>query len=207
MFKIGQLACLLCALLVSSLSHADGTASLRKFYDETHAMTANFHQVVTDAKGRKMQEVRGEMLLKRPNQFRWDYKKPFEQQIISDGKQVWLYDTELAQVTIRPLSKALGSSPAALLSGDDDLDKSFVMRDFNKPDGFSWVSVVPKVNETGFDKIAVAFNKDDLLQEMDLVDSFGQRTRIVFSNQVQNPVIPAKTFLFNVPKGVDVVGE
>ncbi len=65
------------------------------------------------------------MQLKRPNKFRWDYNKPYEQQIISDGKQVWLYDTELAQVTVRELSKALGSSPAALLAGDDTLDKSF----------------------------------------------------------------------------------
>ncbi len=204
MFKFLMLSI---SLLFSSTCFADGSANLRKFYDETHAMTAHFHQTVTDKKGRKIQEVQGEMQLKRPNQFRWDYKKPFEQQIISDGKQVWLYDTELAQVTVRPLSKALGSSPAALLSGDDNIDDSFVMRDFNKQDKLEWVAVVPKVNETGFDQISLGFNKDHLLQEMELIDSFGQQTKIVFSKQVQNPVLPNKTFLFTTPKNVDVVGE
>lgn len=170
-------------------------------------MQANFHQVVTDSKGRKVQEVRGEMQMKRPNKFRWDYQKPFEQQIISDGKQVWLYDTELAQVTVRALDKVLGTSPAGLLAGDDDVDTNFVLRDFNKQDQLEWVAVVPKVNETGFSKINLAFNKEQILQEMELVDSFGQQTRIVFSAQKQNPNIPAKTFLFKTPKNVDVVGE
>lgn len=170
-------------------------------------MQAKFHQVVTDSKGRKIQEVRGEMQMKRPNKFRWDYQKPYEQQIISDGKQVWLYDTDLSQVTVRTLDKALGGSPAALLAGDEDLDTNYVLRDFNKQDKLEWVAVVPKTNETGFSKINLAFNKDQLLQEMELVDSFGQQTRIIFSEQKQNPNIPAKTFLFQTPKNVDVVGE
>jgi outer membrane lipoprotein carrier protein len=169
-------------------------------------MSANFYQVVTDKRGKKIQEVYGEMQLKRPNKFRWNYNKPFEQQIISDGKKVWLYDTELAQVSVRELSKALGSSPAALLAGDDNLDKNFKLMNAPRKDGLDWVSTNPKDSDSGFNKISLAF-KGDVLQEMDMIDSFGHQTKIVFSNIVHNPVIEAKSFLFKPPKGVDVVGE
>jgi len=195
------------ALLYATTSAAGGTDSLRRFYHETQSMTAKFHQLVTDSKGRKVQEVDGEMQLKRPNQFRWDYRKPFEQQIVSDGKQVWLYDAELAQVTVSAISKALGSSPAALLSGADELDKRFTMEDMAQANGLEWVRVTPKSNETGFNLIELGFNQNHLLQEMKLVDSFGQHTDILFSQQIQNPNIALNTFLFKVPKGVDVVGE
>ncbi|NOU24558.1 MAG: outer membrane lipoprotein chaperone LolA [Methylotenera sp.] len=193
-------------LALPLLAQADGIASLRKFYNETHALSANFYQVVTDRQGKKIQEVYGEMQLKRPNKFRWDYNKPYEQQIISDGKQVWLYDTELAQVSVRELSKTLGSSPAALLAGDDSLDKNFKLVNAVSKDGLDWVTTNPKDSDTGFNKISLAF-KNDVLYEMDMVDSFGHQTKIVFSNLVHNPIIEAKTFLFKPPKGVDVVGE
>lgn len=202
-----QWIAVLFGLVFATTCVAGGSDSLRAFYDQTHAMTADFHQVVTDSKGRKVQEVNGKMLIKRPNQFRWDYHQPFAQEIVSDGKQVWLYDVELEQVTVNAISKALSSSPAALLSGDADVDKNFILRDFNKPDGLAWVSVVPKSNDTGFNKIELAFNAQNLLQEMQLEDSFGQFTTIKFGHQIQNPQIKNETFSFKVPKGVDVVGE
>ncbi len=193
-------------LMLPLVVKADGVASLRNFYNQTHAMRANFYQVVTDKQGRKVQEVNGEMQLKRPNKFRWDYNKPYEQQIISDGKQVWLYDTELAQVTVRELGKALGSSPAALLAGDDSLEKGFKLSNIDRKDNLDWVSAEPKDKDSGFEKILLGF-KDDKLQEMELVDSFGHKTQIVFNDLEHNPVINGKTFLFKPPKGVDVVGE
>ncbi|MES2181032.1 MAG: outer membrane lipoprotein chaperone LolA [Pseudomonadota bacterium] len=193
-------------VLMPLMVKADGISSLKNFYDKTHAMRADFYQVVTDRQGRKIQEVYGEMQLKRPNKFRWDYNKPYEQQIISDGNQVWLYDTELAQVTVRALSKALGSSPAALLAGGDSLDKNFKLVNMVQKDNLDWVSANPKDKETGFEKISLAF-KDNVLQEMDLVDSFGHQTQIIFSKVVLNPMLADKLFLFKVPKGVDVVGE
>lgn len=199
-------ALLSCLLILPLAALADGVSSLKKFYNETHAIKASFHQIVTDKQGQKIQEVYGEMQLKRPNKFRWDYNKPYEQQIISDGKQVWLYDTELAQVSVRELSKALGSSPAALLAGDDSLDKNFRLVNAYRKDGFDWVSTNPKDSDTGFNKISLAF-KGDVIQEMDMIDSFGHQTKIVFSNVIHNPVIESKTFLFKPPQGVDVVGE
>ena len=201
--KAGLLACM---MMLPALAQADGVASLKKFYAETRAVRANFYQIVTDKQGRKVQEVYGQMQLQRPNKFRWDYDKPFEQQIISDGKQVWLYDTELAQVTVRELSKALGSSPAALLAGDDNLEKNFKLVNAYRKDNLDWVSTNPKDTDSGFNKISLGF-KADKLQEMDLVDTFGHQTRIVFSKMENNPVLEAKDFLFKPPKGVDVVGE
>ena len=201
--KLGLLACMLMFPLVGL---ADGVSSLKKFYAETHAMRADFYQIVTDKQGRKVQEVYGKMQLERPNKFRWDYNKPFEQQIISDGTQVWLYDTELAQVTVRELSKALGSSPAALLAGESSLDKNFKLINAYRKDNLDWVSTNPKDSDSGFSKISLGF-KSDQLQAMDLVDTFGHQTRIVFSKIEQNPSLDAKAFLFKPPKGVDVVGE
>ena len=193
-------------LILPLVAQADGVSSLKKFYNETQTVQADFHQVVTDKQGRKIQEVYGEMHMKRPNKFRWDYNKPYEQQIISDGKQVWLYDTELAQVSVRELSKALGSSPAALLAGSDSLDKNFRLVNAYRKDGLDWVSTNPKDTDTGFNKISLGF-KNDVIQEMDMIDSFGHLTKILFSKVVHNPVIEPKTFLFQPPKGVDVVGE
>lgn len=210
MYKIKTImlsfALMLPLALSAPIAQADGISSLKNFYAKTNAMRANFYQIVTDRQGQKIQEVYGEMQLKRPNMFRWDYNKPFEQQIISDGKQVWLYDTELAQVTVRALSKALGSSPAALLAGGESLDQNFKLMNLPAKDNLEWVSANPNDADSGFEKISLGF-KNGLLQEMKLVDTFGHQTKIVFSKQLQNPVIDTKTFLFKPPKGVDVVGE
>ena len=205
MYKI-KAVILVCMLAMPLLALADGIASLKKFYKETHAMRADFYQLVTNRKGQKIQEVSGQMQLQRPNKFRWDYKKPFEQQIISDGTSVWLYDPELAQVTVRELSKALGASPAALLAGEDSLDKNFKLVTAYRKGNLEWVSTNPKDSEAGFSKISLGF-KGELLQEMDMIDSFGHQTKIVFSNLQHNPAIEAKACLFKPPKGVDVVGE
>lgn len=201
--KLGLVACMLLFPLVGI---ADGVSSLKKFYAETHAMRADFYQIVTDKQGRKVQEVYGQMQLERPNKFRWDYNKPFEQQIISDGKKVWLYDTDLAQVTVRELSKALGSSPAALLAGESGLETNFKLINAYRKDNLDWVSTSPKDADSGFNKISLGF-KSEQLQAMDLVDTFGHQTRIVFSKIEHNPSLDAKAFLFKPPKGVDVVGE
>lgn len=197
---------LLPLLLAAQTASADGMASVKAFYEQTKSVRANFHQVVTDKQGRKVQEVDGEMQLLRPNKFRWDYRKPYEQQIISDGNQVWLYDTELAQVTVRSLDKSIGSSPAALLAGGAAIDKTFKL--INAPDkgALEWVNAIPKDKESGFEMILMGFNGNQI-QEMSLVDSFGHTTKIVFSQVEVNLQLGEKNFLFNPPKGVDVVGE
>jgi len=201
------LPCLLLPLLLAvQTANADGMSSVKVFYEQTKSVRAKFHQVVTDKQGRKVQEVDGEMQLMRPNKFRWDYQKPYEQQIISDGSQVWLYDMELAQVTVRTLDKSIGSSPAALLAGGAAIDKSFKLINAVRKDSLEWVSAIPKDKESGFSIILMGF-KDNKIQEMSLIDSFGHTTKIIFSQVEVNPSLEEKSFLFKPPQGVDVVGE
>ena len=192
--------------LFSHLAIADGVTSLRDFFNNTSTMRAQFRQVVNDNKGRKVQEVEGTMQLQRPNKFRWDYKKPYEQQIVSDGKQVFLFDTELQQVTIRDLSKTLGSSPAAMLAGGDAVEKSFTLKNAARKDGLIWVLAIPKDKESGFERVLLGF-KAGKLRKMELYDSFNHTTNITFNEVERNPVLQDSTFLFTPPKGVDVVGE
>ena len=193
-------------LLLSNSALADGVSSLRDFFNNTTTMRAQFSQVVNDNQGRKVQEVEGTMQLQRPNKFRWDYKKPYEQQIVSDGKQVFLFDTELQQVTIRELSKTLGSSPAALLAGGDAVEKSFTLKNATRKDGLTWVLALPKDKESGFDRVLLGF-KADKLRKMELYDSFNHITHITFNDVERNPTLQDATFLFTPPEGVDVVGE
>lgn len=193
-------------LLFSPLVWADGVSSLRDYFNNTNTMRAQFSQIVNDKQGRKVQEVEGTMQLQRPNKFRWDYKKPYEQQIVSDGKQVFLFDTELEQVTIRDLSKTLGSSPAAMLAGGEAVEKSFTLKNATRKDDLAWVLALPKDKESGFERVLLGF-KAEKLRKMEIYDSFNHITRITFDNVERNPTLKDSTFLFVPPKGVDVVGE
>jgi len=198
-------ACLLC----STAAMADGVSSLKNFYRDTNAMRAGFHQEVKDGQGNMVQEVEGAMQLQRPNKFRWDYNKPYEQQIISDGKEVFLLDTELEQVTIRTLNQALGMSPAALLAGGQGVEDNFTLENVERSDSDSnveWVQAIPKAEDGGFEKIFLGFENDEL-RFMEMIDSFNHLTYIAFSNVERNPDLALETFLFKMPEGVDVVGE
>lgn len=190
----------------ANFAMADGVSSLRDFFTTTTTMRAQFSQVVNDKQGRKEQEVEGTMQLQRPNKFRWDYKKPYEQQIVSDGKDVFLYDTELQQVSVRQLSKTLGSSPAAMLAGGENVEKSFTLKNATRKDGLVWVLALPKNKESGFERVLLGF-KADKLRKMEIYDSFNHITHITFDEVERNPKLEDATFLFTPPKGVDVVGE
>jgi len=193
-------------MFMAIIAKADGVSSLRDFFMNTHSMRAQFRQEVFDQQGQKLQQVEGSMQLQRPNKFRWDYKKPYEQQIISDGKQVFLYDAELQQVTVSDLSKALGSSPAAMLAGGEAVEKSFILKNAARKDDLTWVLALPKNKDSGFERIILGF-KDGQLRKMELYDSFSHVTHILFSQVERNPVLALESFLFTPPKGVDVVGE
>lgn len=197
---------LLCSLLLSVSVHADEVQSFRNFFQHTTSMRAKFHQTVVDNLGRKVQEVSGSMQLQRPGRFRWDYDAPYVQLIVGDGKKVWLFDPDLNQVTVRPLDKMLGSSPAALLAGNQDIDKTFTLRDAGKQGDLAWVEAIPKAKDTGFERIMLGF-KGGMLQEMELRDSFSQITVIEFSGQQVNAKLDAKAFVFSPPQGADVLSE
>lgn len=185
---------------------ADGIERLKEFFQSTTSMRALFHQTVLDSKGRKVQEVNGSMQLQRPGKFHWDYYKPYLQLIVGDGEKVWLYDPELNQVSVRTLDKALGSSPAALLAGDKEIEKTFVLKNEGLQDGLEWVSATPKNTESGFERVLLGF-KESQLQEMELHDNFGHITVIEFLKLERNPKLEPQSFHFVPPAGADVVGE
>lgn len=194
------------SLSVPSFAHAGGVDSLRTFFQTTQSLRADFQQTVVDNQGRKVQEVTGTMRLQRPGKFRWDYNKPYVQVIVGDGARVWLYDPELSQVTVRSLDKALGNTPAALLAGSKEMEKSFTLKDEGRQDDLDWVQATPKTPESGFEKVFLGF-RNDRLQEMELHDSFGHMTVIEFSKLETNPKLSPEAFRFVPPAGADVVGE
>lgn len=193
--------------LVSPVTHAGpGREQLEGFFREVKTVKADFSQTVLDAGSTVVQESGGRMVIKRPNKFRWDYERPYEQIIVGDGTRLWLYDVDLEQVTVKPLETALGSSPAALLSGNQPLEQSFEIVELGSRGGQDWVELTPKREDATFERMLLAFDEHDL-QTMELIDSFGQTTRLRFHNIQRNPRIESGTFVFEPPAGVDVIGD
>lgn len=192
--------------LFAQNASASGLERMKEYFQNIQTAQAEFHQVVTDKQGHKTQDVTGTMQLQKPSKFRWDYHKPFVQQIIGDGEKVWLYDPDLSQVTVRSFSKAVGSTPAALLAGGKEMERLFTIKDTSRKGDLEWVLAVPKVSETGFERVFLGF-KGDALMEMELHDSFGNRTAITFINVQRNPKLPADVFKFTPPADADVLSQ
>ena len=190
-----------------SNAYAGASDKLRSFISSSQSGQANFTQVVQDKKGKKIQSASGTMQFVRPGKFRWVYQKPYEQIIVGDGAKFWLYDVDLNQVTVKKLDAALGSSPAALLSGNNEIERAFVLKDNGEKDGLEWLEATAKAADTGFDNIDMAFNAQGDLVIMELRDAFGLKTEIRFSKMQRNPQLPAHLFKFAPPKGADVLGE
>jgi chaperone LolA len=185
---------------------AGGIEELNAFIEQTRSARATFTQTVTDSEGVKVQDSSGVVEFSRPGKFRWHYLKPFEQLVIGDGNTLWVYDKDLAQVTKRELGSALGSSPAALLAGSDDVASYFSLESLGAKDGLEWLEVKPYDENSLFDKVRMGF-KANSLQVMELYDHFGQKTVIRFSDFQRNPRFVPGSFTFTPPPGVDVVSD
>ena len=188
------------------LAEAGAIDQLHRFLNETRTLKADFAQIVISRSGRKPQQSAGTLAISRPGKLRWDIQKPYPQLVVGDGEKIWIYDPELKQVTVRKAGQAISGSPAALLAGSNELEKSFTLAEAGTEDGLNWVEATPKVSESGFEKVRLGFAGSDL-KAMELHDSFGQHTLIRFSGLERNPALPATIFKFVPPAGVDVVGE
>lgn len=196
------------ALLVLPLaSHAAATDKLKSFVASTHSAQADFTQEVQDKNGKRIQYSSGTMQFERPGKFRWEYRKPYAQLIVGDGKKFWLYDPDLEQVTVKKLDAALGSSPAALLAGNNEIEMDFALSDIEDHDGLEWMQAKPKSAESSFDRILMAFNSNAELVVMELYDSLGNRTLLRFSALKSNPDLSPQRFQFTPPKGADVLAD
>jgi chaperone LolA len=196
---------LIAATLALPLSaNAAAISQLKAFVNGSKTLSANFAQVVTNQG--KTDNASGTLEISRPGKFRWSYTKPYEQLIVGDGKRLWVYDKELAQVTTRPLDAALGSSPAALLAGSNAIEHDYLLREVGRQGNIEWLAASPKKSENSFQAIRMGFTDNNLVA-MELTDSFGNLTKLSFSDMKKNPAIAADHFRFVPPKGADVMSD
>jgi len=193
------------ALAVALPAQADPVDTLREFVREAKTGRAAFTQTVTSPDGAKKKQSSGNFEFARPNRFRFAYKKPFEQLIVGDGQKVWIYDTDLQQASSRPMSQALGATPAALLAGGS-LEKDFALSALPASQGVEWAQALPKVKDGQFQSLRIGF-KGKTLAALELTDSFGQKSLLQFADVATNVAVAPESFRFTPPKGVDVVEQ
>ena len=168
-------------------------------------LDGQFRQDVFDPQGRKKDTSSGRVAMSAPNLFRWEYKQPYAQLIIADGKTVWVFDPDLKQVSRRPQGVEEASSPLAILLDPARLDRDFIVKDGGDADGLDRLAIKPRSAEAGFRSARIGFIRNQLLR-MEYEDALGQRTQIEFSGWKRNPAFAAGTFSFTPPAGVDVIG-
>jgi outer membrane lipoprotein carrier protein len=196
----------LAALSASATNPPTGVDSLRRFFNEVNSISAQFKQVVRDESGSAIQESSGTLWIQRPNKFRWDYVAPYKQQIVADGKRIWVYDPGLQQVSVRPLTNGLGGTPAMLLAGKGRLEDNFKIKSLDAQDNLEWVQLIPRHKDSGYEDIRIGF-ANGKMRALEMVDGFGHTTRVMFEAPRENAQIDAERFSFTPPEGVDVVGE
>ena len=192
----------LCALAAQAFA-VDGIDRLHAFLDQVHSLRADFQQSLYDEEDHKLDDASGKVYIARPGRFRWDYTEPYLQEIVGDGEKVWIYDSELEQVTVRPLGDALGDTPVMLLSSVEPVENSFEVRAVDGPDGYQWAELTPLGEQVSFTAIRLGFD-GDTLRVMELSDAFGQLTRLRFTDVERNPELEPGLFQFTPPEGADV---
>ncbi|MDH4395729.1 MAG: outer membrane lipoprotein chaperone LolA [Limnobacter sp.] len=190
--------------LICGPALAGGVEQLKTFSDSRLFAEGRFEQVVTNPAGAVKQKAKGQFAFSRPGKFRWSIEKPFPQLIVSNGKTVITYDEDLEQASERPLGDAIASSPAALLFGNEKVDKLFNLKNTETKNGLEWLEATPKNAETLFDRMRVGM-KGGIPVEMEIFDSMGQRTVLQLVDWKLDKAPAASLFSFTPPPGVDMI--
>lgn len=189
---------------IISCVYAD-SQELNSFLAQAKTLKADFTQTVIS--GKKTRSTVGKMEIERPNKFRWEYTAD-QQLIVSDAKNIYIYDKPLQQVTVKALGQSLDKSPAAVLAGANNVQKLYDVKDIagTKKDGLKWVEILPKTqnDNNGFQRVAMGFNSRHQLSTMEFIDNFGNHTILKFSNLQTGIKLPDSDFKFSPPAGVDV---
>lgn len=205
MSRIRQFFAGLLALAASVSAATAEPAALRTFYAEVEDLNARFEQVQVDADGGVVQRASGVFLLDRPDKFRWEYREPYDQIIVSDGEAFRFYDVDLAQVTVRAVDATLRTTPAQLLAGGTGLEEAFAVQAMTeRPGDLAWVRLIPRADNSDFREIRIGL-RDNRPVRMDLDDQLGQTTRIEFHDLRVNDGIAPQRFRLELPDDVDVV--
>ncbi len=188
-------------------SAADAARSrLDAFAKDLHAVSATFEQQVFDVERGKGKTTQGTLALRAPRQFRWDTTAPYKQLIVADGEKVWIYDVDLEQVSVRAQGTEEAHSPLTVLTDLSQLDRDFTTSEQGEHDGLTWLRLKSKDKDPQFAYADLGFDAGGL-ERMRFEDTIGAKTEIRFSDWKRNPQLPADTFRFTPPKGVDVVGD
>jgi outer membrane lipoprotein carrier protein len=186
-------------------ARADAVDTLKEFVRDVKTGSAAFTQTVHSPDGAKKKVSSGNFEFSRPNRFRFEYKKPFQQVIVGDGQKVWIYDADLNQVSSRKFDHALGATPAAVLAGGS-LDKDFDLAALPDGNGLAWAEAKPKTKDGSVQSLRLGF-KGKQLAAIEILDAFGQRSLLQFSQVVANPPLAADHFRFKVPPGAEVIEQ
>jgi len=186
-----------------------GPTPLDKYVDGLTTLRASFTQSVKDARGKEVDSSSGTLVVSRPGKFRWEIQPKSGgagQLLVADGKNVWFFDRDLEQVTVKPVDTALSSTPAMLLSGAGDLRESFVLTSAGTRDGLDWVLVEPRKGEADFRRALFGFSKGSL-QRMIIDDRLGQTATINLQSVTRNAKVAPDEVSFTPPAGADVIGK
>jgi outer membrane lipoprotein carrier protein len=186
---------------------ATPATDVEKYLAGLSSWSADFTQTIDDGQGKVARSAAGKFYLLRPGKFRWDYAEPSQQLVLSDGRQIWFYDKDLAQANVRSLDATLASTPAMLLSGTGSVSDQFEIKQLPDDAGLHWYQLVPKHPDTDFQLVRIGFDKDGELAHMFLADKLNQITQLTFTHPVKNPKFIADLFTFTPPPGVDVIGR
>ncbi|NVM79165.1 outer membrane lipoprotein carrier protein [Duganella sp. SG902] len=207
MTRFKSLAALTAGLLLAGVAHASALEQFKSFVASTKAAKGEFTQrQVKNTNGeapKTSNTATGTFVFARPGKFIWTYVKPYEQVLQADGDKLYIFDKDLNQVTVKKLGDALGSSPAAILFGSNDLEKNFTLSEAGTKDGAELLKAVPKAKDTSFEQIIIGL-RDGVPVSMELKDSFGQLSVLAFKGIEKNPALNAASFKFVMPKGADV---
>jgi outer membrane lipoprotein carrier protein len=208
MFNVRRSYSVILATLLSlsplAVLAADARAQLKEFVSKVDSATGMFTQTTIANNGATPRAQHGEFAFQRPGKFKWAVTSPYEQLVVSDGKQMFQYDPDLVQVTTRQVDQAIGASPAAILFGAGDLEQSFEVTLLPTREGLEWLEAKPRSADAGFARVNIGM-RDNMPARVELLDSFGQTTRVDLSRMKANPSLPETEFKFVPPQGVDIV--
>ncbi len=199
--SLGLLACLAFA------AAAPAQTPLDTYLTHLKTLRADFSQVVTDGKGEQVQSAQGNLVIVRPGRFRWELTPDggAPQLMVADGKDLWFYDRDLEQVSVKAATAALSATPAGLLSGEGNIRELFTVAPAGRKEGFDWVLVTPKEADADFREARLAFGESEL-RRMVLKDKLGQTVRLDFVKSERNPPVADTEVKFTPPPGADVIG-
>jgi outer membrane lipoprotein carrier protein len=200
------LACAGLAVAAFAQEKDDGEILIEEFLRDITTISGRFEQQLIDADDNVVETSAGTLDIERPGRFRWSYSDPYRQELIADGLNMWSYDVDLEQVTVKPQAEALSSTPALLLGGTTDVLEDFSYIGSFADNDTTWVLLRPKDTDSGFNKVELGFT-DGALTRMLFGDNLEQTTLIALFDVAFNEPIDAATFAFTPPDGVDVVGQ